>query len=241
MEDSGTPPDSAGDAAGEGGMDAVEDLAQDAPAEVSEAGMDALAPPLDAVEDADTGTVASPDAADGGEEPRGDAREDIVGDLARDASGDARGDGARDAADSAGTYTRPPPITVPPPPMVDAAALPFPRTDAGTLELMNIPGGRLELDPAHRSPVTAYGRCLDLVTFCISPPARSLDQCMVYAPLCRTARPWEEADPCCPVACRDEYEAARSAGSRDLAAFSVVFRRSLRCFPGLLAELGRTP
>jgi hypothetical protein len=72
-----------------------------------------------------------------------------------------------------------------------------------------------------RGPINVLAACSVLVTRCYKPGSRSLDACVMSAPRCATARPWE-AEPyvaCCPPACWETYEALRIAGEWPLDAF----------------------
>ncbi|MBI5514661.1 MAG: hypothetical protein HY909_12875 [Deltaproteobacteria bacterium] len=163
-------------------------------------------------------------------------------DLPMDAPLDAPPDAPDAHADAVSEgYVRPPAVDVPTLPPRDADALPFPRTDAGTLVVYRGSGVRIELDPTRRNAVSAHAACLELVVTCVAPPARSLDACATSAPRCGTARPWEESAACCPAGCADQYEAERRRGLDPLAAFREVYIERRTCFPELLATLGLRP
>ena len=148
--------------------------------------------------------------------------------------------GVADALD-AGAYERPPTVDVPALPRVDLTDVPLPRSEAGRPILLQIPPVSLELAPELQDAVTAHGACLDLVTYCVDPPMRSLDACVISTPTCATARPWEERAPCCPASCRDAYEVLRREGQGALTAFREVYLVRRTCFPGLLEAIGRAP
>ncbi|MBI5515165.1 MAG: hypothetical protein HY909_15420 [Deltaproteobacteria bacterium] len=226
----------------EQGLDDPPGEARDGPEE--RPGMDALGDPTDAwTADADS-AIATMDA-DPGEAPSDLGAPPADGSApADDGPAGDDGAGATDTTDAAeaGGYTRPPRIEVPPlPPPPDLSALPFPRSDAGRPILLQMQGIQLELDPTLRDAVTAHGQCLDLVTRCFSPPSRSLDACTVWAPVCATARPWEEPGACCPSACVGAYERLRGEGRPELEAFTEVYLERRECFPGLLESIRGAP
>jgi hypothetical protein len=132
---------------------------------------------------------------------------------------------------------RPVAFTAEPPP--DPGASGLPRLENGNYLVMSLPGVELQLDPTLRDAVTVLGDCAGYATACLAPPERTLDDCIRSAPPCLGERPWEEAAPCCPAGCFTAYEAARRAGSSDLAAFQQVYFDDGSCIPGLRELLGR--
>lgn len=184
-----------------------------------------------------TGDGAAGDAADA---------MDATGDTTGDASGDATGDAARDAADApdgsdaTSDWTRPALVDVPRLTPIPWSTLPLPRSDAGALVLFQAPRARLLLDPTREGPMQGYGRCAQLLVNCLRSGA-SVDACAVSVPSCATARPWEEAGGCCPVACRDAYERARRAGTAPPVALREVYGRRPACYPGLRELLAVRP
>jgi hypothetical protein len=128
-------------------------------------------------------------------------------------------------------------VVLPPLPTVDAVHLPLPRTDLGTLVMIEVQRARLEYDPTVRDPITAVATCADLITYCYAPGQRSLDVCIHAVPSCGSPQPWNETVPCCPSACRDAYDAARHAGTASLAAYDRVYLAQPDCFPGVSAAL----
>jgi hypothetical protein len=155
-----------------------------------------------------------------------------------EAAVDADAGAPRDAPRDEG-YVRPARVLGPPAEVPDLSR--FPRNDAGRIELLHTGEVRLELDPTLRDPVGALCACATLLSACYAPPRRSLDACVVSAPACATARPWEESAVCCPTACRDAYEDARRAGRTPDEALDEVFFQNPDCFPGVRAQLGGTP
>jgi hypothetical protein len=142
----------------------------------------------------------------------------------------------------ASSYTRPAAVDVPPLPPLNAEALAaLPRSDAGRPIVFEVPGMRLEVDVTRRGPLTVHGACTAMISECYAPPTVTLDACVVSAPLCATATPWEEPSPCCPAACRDAYEAQRRAGRTPMAAADEVFFQHPDCFPGVAALLRGRP
>ncbi len=102
--------------------------------------------------------------------------------------------------------------------------------DAGLLPLPD--GGRLEIDPAQRDPVTAYGFCAQLVLDCSRARGEDPD-CVRGVRRCATDEPWNEDEPCCPAACVDAYDQLRDAGVGHVEAMLHVFAEDRSCFPGL--------
>ena len=129
-----------------------------------------------------------------------------------------------------------------PPPRRDLATLPLPSAENGNLLVLEVPGGRLELDPTRRGPLTALGRCTDWIAACVAPPDRTLDDCARSAPACSSATPWDEPTACCPPACFAAYRRARldaPPGEPALDAFTRVYFDDAGCFPGVRAAVGR--
>jgi hypothetical protein len=129
-----------------------------------------------------------------------------------------------------------------PPPRRDPATLPLPPAADGKLVVLELPGGRLDVDPAQRGPLTVLGRCTAWIAGCVAPPARTLDDCARSAPTCSGTAPWEEPQPCCPAACFAAYRRARVAAPTDeapLDTFTRVYFDDAACFPGVRAAVGR--
>jgi len=122
-------------------------------------------------------------------------------------------------------------------PKVDLPSVPLPKLDTGNLVLIKTPEGGLQLDPRGDDAITALGACTDLVTYCFEPGKRTLDQCMESVPQCKTSKPWQESDACCPAACTDAYTQARDKGQEPVAAFEQVLFTQPDCFPGVRALL----
>jgi hypothetical protein len=125
---------------------------------------------------------------------------------------------------------QPPPLTLPS----------LPGSD-GLGELIQVAGSRLSLDPTRRDPITAVGRCADLVTYCYQQGDRDLDVCVENARACASDEPWKEKDDCCPAGCLEEFTRARSAGEAGLEAFERVFFLEPDCFPGVRQALEQEP
>ena len=129
-----------------------------------------------------------------------------------------------------------------PPPRRDPATLPLEPVGNGNLLVLEVPGGRLELDPTRRGPLTVLGRCTAWIAACVAPPDRTLDDCARSAPRCSSATPWDEASACCPPACFAAYRRARMdapAGEAPLDTFTRVYFDDASCFPGVPAAVGR--
>lgn len=125
------------------------------------------------------------------------------------------------------------------PPIPDPSSYGLPSRPDGTLLLTEAPHVELRLDPALADPVSAAARCSYWVGQCLSPPSRSLDDCVRSAPACQTQQPWNEAAPCCPSSCFTAYETLRKAGASDLLAWEQALFTDGSCIPGLRQQLGR--
>ncbi len=74
--------------------------------------------------------------------------------------------------------------------------------------------------------LSVISACSAMITACFhrdGDPKNSLDACFNSAPRCRTAKPWEEAAPCCPDACWQRYAEQRRQCVDPLTASSRVF------------------
>jgi hypothetical protein len=163
-----------------------------------------------------------------------DAGEDATMDgavvILEDASADARDAGSVRA--EAGPYVRPGTIDVPPLPPVDTRGLA--RDDAGNILGAQTEQGSVVLVSGDAGPIHVLARCAAIVSHCVSPGVRTLDQCMISAPVCRTATPWAEPA-CCPMTCLDAYEARRRAGDAPLRSFDRALFSEPSCVAGLAA------
>jgi hypothetical protein len=89
----------------------------------------------------------------------------------------------------------------------------------------------MEVDTTVRNPVTAMASCVQWITSCMSPGARSADDCAVSAPACKTQTPWTEDNMCCPASCYTQYRASRVSGMTDQAAFLETYIDGGSCIP----------
>lgn len=105
---------------------------------------------------------------------------------------------------------------------------------------MRTPAVEIALDTTSRDALFTLATCSALIAGCVA-PSRTLDACVVSAPLCTTTRPWAERAVCCPSACRDEYESHRRLGDDPITAFRGVYFDRPRCFPGALELLQEGP
>lgn len=124
-----------------------------------------------------------------------------------------------------------------PPPSVPLSSASLPVLANGNVLVTAAPGLSVEADERKRTPATAVGRCATWVMSCFEPASRSLDDCMRSVPSCSTQTPWDEAAPCCPGACKDEYAATRRRGVAPYEAFDAVLYVERTCVPGLVAHL----
>ncbi len=121
-------------------------------------------------------------------------------------------------------------VDVPPLPDVDLSGLP--RDDAGRIILGSTGEGSLVLEETDAGPVQALARCSVLVTNCVSPGARTLDQCFASVRRCETDAPWAEA-PCCPSACVTAYQTRRASGAGPITAYDQALFGPPSCVPGI--------
>lgn len=94
-------------------------------------------------------------------------------------------------------------------------------------------GLALAADPRQADPVTAYASCLGIFESCVRSGAADLDGCVRSAPVCRSDRPWDEAEPCCPASCLSAYETRAAGGVRPHEAVRASMVDDVSCFPGL--------
>lgn len=160
----------------------------------------------------------------------------VVMDASDDAA--AMGDGAMIAMDAdagsvradAAPYARPDTVDVPALPDVSLEGLP--RDDAGNVIGARSEEGQVVLVPGDGGPLQVLARCSSLVTRCVSPGVRTLDECMISAPVCTTAAPWNEP-PCCPAACATQYEALRRMGNAPVRSFDRALFGEPSCVAGI--------
>ncbi len=133
-------------------------------------------------------------------------------------------------------------IQLPQLPPVRVSSIGLPVNETGQAILIEVQQARLDLDPTVRDPITAVATCADLVTYCYSPGARTLDACIAAIPGCSSQRPWEETIPCCPSRCREDYQRARRAGTAPMQAYDTVYLTAPTCFPGVAQAIaGNAP
>lgn len=121
-------------------------------------------------------------------------------------------------ASAASAPNAPKRVEVAPPPKVDLSGLPI---DAQGRPILSQSGGAaIVLDKRPLGPTNVLAACSSMVTRCVKPGVRELDDCFASAPRCASARPWEDPayQPCCPEACWRQYDARRKAGAAPMAA-----------------------
>ena len=121
-------------------------------------------------------------------------------------------------------------VDVPPLPDVNLDGLP--RDDAGHIIIGGSGEGTIALEPGDAGPIQVLARCSVLVTNCVSPGARTLDQCFASVRRCETATPWDEA-PCCPAPCVTAYFAQRTAGAGQITSYDRALFGSPSCVAGV--------
>jgi len=124
------------------------------------------------------------------------------------------------------------PVKNPEPPQVGALGLPV--NDAGALTLIENSKVALQIDPTKKTPVHTMRGCRFWLRACRQQNHEDLDLCMDHAPACKSARPWEVDEQCCPSACAKRYREHRAAGKADGLALMDTFEE-IECFPGLAA------
>lgn len=88
------------------------------------------------------------------------------------------------------------------------------------------------VDPDRSTPATTYNVCTGLALACAE-VAGTVDGCLAAVPTCRSARPWEAREDCCPKACKDGYQSLRDGGVDVIEAFAATFVRDYSCVPGM--------
>lgn len=113
----------------------------------------------------------------------------------------------------------------------------FPAVAGGSRLFADVNGARLEFDPTVKDALVALGQCVDATTYCYAPgTTKDLSWCLANTRTCATETPWNEK-PCCPQACKDEFEAAVDGGTNPSVAIEKVFFEDKDCFPGVRQAL----
>ena len=127
------------------------------------------------------------------------------------------------AAGAGQNYRTPRTVTVAPVPNPDLSNLP--RDAQGRPVLSDSGGAQIVLEAqATPGPVNVLAACSALVTHCVKPGERDLDDCFYSAPRCASAKPWLDQPyrQCCPEACWRAYDTRRKSGVPPLAAIDQV-------------------
>lgn len=90
----------------------------------------------------------------------------------------------------------------------------------------------LGIDRSNVTPLTARGRCIDLLINCHSATDEERDRCVNQLRRCQTSHPWDETASCCPSACIDTYLRERRNGTRPREANIAAFDQRA-CYPGV--------
>jgi hypothetical protein len=109
-----------------------------------------------------------------------------------------------------------------------------PAADVGVVARSG-PIGR-GIDRRRKTPLTARGRCLDLIIACHSATDAGHDRCVQQLRRCQTTRPWDERAACCPGPCVDAYFRARRGGV-DARRANVAAFDQRGCYPGVEAMI----
>jgi hypothetical protein len=120
-------------------------------------------------------------------------------------------------------YRPPRAVAVPPLPSPDLSSLP--ADERGRPVLSRSGGAAIVLEKQEApGPINVLAACSALVTRCVKPGERELDDCFHSAPRCASARPWLDQPyrQCCPEACWRAYDGKRRSGVPPLAAFDQV-------------------
>lgn len=108
---------------------------------------------------------------------------------------------------------------------------------SSTKLLADVGNSKLELDPTVKDPLTGLAACADFISYCYAPPGVSVGECFERARKCETTEPWNEASPCCPVACKMAFDAEVARGMGHVQALERVLFREPDCYPGVRAAL----
>ncbi|MBP6944625.1 hypothetical protein KBD61_05755 [Patescibacteria group bacterium] len=90
----------------------------------------------------------------------------------------------------------------------------------------------LGIDRSIKTPLTARGRCLDLLINCHSITDKTRDHCVNQMRRCETSQPWKETESCCPSTCIDTYLRERRKGINYKQATITAFEQR-DCYPGV--------
>lgn len=123
-----------------------------------------------------------------------------------------------------------------PDPDVALPTFPLPKNANGLYELLEVAGSSIQIDPTLSDPISAVGRCTDLITACYE-GGTALDACVDATRRCTTHEPWKEKEDCCPSACVAGFASERKTNADALASYEKVFFLEPGCFPGVLAAL----
>jgi hypothetical protein len=127
-------------------------------------------------------------------------------------------------------YVRPAPLDWKPAPLPDISL----QTSALPKDAQGRPmlGNGLSLDTkAPRGPTQVLAGCSGWISGCYQPGERSLDQCWVSVPACKTADGLEDTGRCCPTACVELYEARRKSGDSPSDSSQGALFHKPSCFP----------
>lgn len=125
-------------------------------------------------------------------------------------------------------------------PQIALPSFPLPKNADGLYELLEVAGSSIQIDPTLSDPISAVGRCTDLITACYE-GGTALDGCVTATRRCTTNEPWKEDEDCCPSSCVDRFADERKSNPDALASYEKVFFLEPGCFPGVLAALEGSP
>lgn len=144
-------------------------------------------------------------------------------------------DSASASSEKAKPYVRPAPVQwTPPPSNVSKLVEALPKDDQGRPILSQNGGAALVLEKqGSRRPTNVLAGCGNWVTRCLKVGERSLDQCFVSVPTCKSADGLSDTQQCCPAACLPSYEGFRRSGQPEMSAFNSALFGKPSCVPGV--------
>lgn len=83
------------------------------------------------------------------------------------------------------------------------------------------------------TPAALLNRCVDTWRQCVSAADANPDSCMSQMPTCADSEPWKGGRNCCPLQCKNAYQARRADGVAGETAFMAAVYGSPSCVPGV--------
>ncbi|GEM_PF-1271119 len=115
----------------------------------------------------------------------------------------------------------------------DPPALPQDRPNTLDVPIISRSGPLgMGIDRSINTPLTARGKCIDLIGSCINTTDETQDHCINQLRRCQSSHPWDESVSCCPSACIDTYLRERGNGVDPRQADDTAFYQR-GCYPGV--------